>query len=156
MTARVGRVVVPLTGARHPTFALFASGAKGGRERGLFLFWTAVLKRAMYPYRRTVTVRARAVLPPGERFERMGREQRTDRSRIARRAYADLWARVLQRGAGIVKIRPATRREAALWLRTHPRDAEHLVALWVGPLTNRHASGPATVETTSAVMEQTA
>ncbi len=131
MTTRVGRYRVPVRGI-HPTIAYFVGGARGAHERGVFLFWTAVLKR---PHRgeRTCTARARILLPPGERFERMGREARTARHAGARRVYAAWWEQHLRRGAGIAYIRPATRLEVRHWAATHVRDMAHCLSVEIGP-----------------------
>lgn len=131
VTTRVGRVQVPVKG-QHPSLGIFVGGARGKQEAGLFFFWTAVLKRPYVDGQRVCIARARALLPPGERFERMSRERRTARSVAQRRGNDAWWTRILRRGEGIAYIRPATRREATRWLATHGPDAQHLTWFLVG------------------------
>lgn len=132
VTTSVGRVKVPLRLGSHPSLGVFVGGARGAHEKGQFFFWTAVLKQRRLGYR-TVTVRTRALNPPGERFSRFGVEQRTARRAGMRAANGDIWTEVLRRGENIVYIRPATEREMRRWCATHLSDAQHLVYWCVGP-----------------------
>lgn len=131
-STHVGAFTIPVRQRDHPTLGIFSAGARGGHERGLYFFWTAVL-RPPYVGQRRVTARARAMLAPGERFERFKREQRTARRSAAREANAWLWERVLRQGSAIRYIRPANEQEVAGWVRAHADDSRHLTGLQVGP-----------------------
>jgi len=141
VTTRVGGHAVPVRGV-HPSIGVFVTGARGARERGIYCFWTAVLarpwlagyhKRKRARWIRTCTVRARAMQPAGERFERMGREMKTARSVAARREYGVWWEGIFERGQQIAYIRPATFAEMRRWCAGHGADARGLHAAWVGP-----------------------
>lgn len=110
---------VPVRNAKYPAIVDFSSGKHGKFEAGLYCFWTAVFK--VRPYGRVkLTGRARIVLPPGDRFDRIFLERRTAKSRGAREANA-LWARVIEK-FGIAYIRPSTLREIAMWWPGHESD----------------------------------
>lgn len=132
IVARVGRYRIPVVG-RHPSLVQFAAGARGAREAGVYCFWTAVLRRPLVNRQRFCTVRARAMQPPGERFERMNRERTTARHAQARREYGIWWTRIFRRGAGIAFIRPATELEIAAWLHGHRADAQYILSAMIGP-----------------------
>ena len=103
-----------LSTAPGSTEALFRGGRKGRGERGVYRFWTAVLRRPSA----VVTARARRSLGPWARFARFGRS--------ARDADAWIWLNVLEAGRAVRRIRPSTGTEVARWLRTHPGDARHV------------------------------
>jgi hypothetical protein len=132
LTTQVGKHEVPVKG-QHPTLGFFSGGARGRQEHGVYAFWTVVLKRPLATRERVCIARARVLLPPGERFTRMERERRTARRAAARNGYKYWWEVVLQEGAAVAYIRPATRKEANHWVMTHPADATHLLGIQVGP-----------------------
>lgn len=132
VTTRVGKYAVPVKGI-HPTLVFFVAGARGKQERGVYAFWTAVLKRPYVNRERTCVARARILLPPGERFERMRRERRTARSAVARGVYAFWWEQAFRQGEGIAYIRPSSLREVQRWSQTHAPDMTHAVRLQIGP-----------------------
>jgi hypothetical protein len=130
---RVGQFWAPVKQWQHPTLGVFAGGRRGQHEAGIYFFWTAVLKPPYLDGQKICTGRARALLPPGERFERMDKEQRTARPMAARNGNAYTWNRVLRQGGAIAYIRPANRAEVAHWARTHPEDHRSLTWLQFGP-----------------------
>ena len=91
-TTRVGAARVPVLQAKH------------------FLFWTAVLKKKKNAKGRLIG-RAYAYLGPGDRFDRIKRENPRP------------WVELLSRGANVKHIRPATLAEIRRWMRTHAADA---------------------------------
>ncbi len=138
---RVGKISVPVVDAEYATIATFKSGDLGRFERGDYLFWTAVLKK---PYHwqgydgkhkpRTMKLilgRARTFLPPGDRFDRMRIEMKTDPLKADREIYRKWWYKLLREGANIKFIRPSTKREVGRWMKGHESDAKDLVRLIV-------------------------
>jgi len=138
----VGIYNVPVVNAEYATIATFRKGDLGKFERGDFLFWTAVFKKefSWRGYQGTDRVRkmklilgrARAVLSPGDRFDRMRLEMRTDPNKEDRRIYKEWWFRVFKEGDNIKFIRPSTKREVYRWMEGHKSDAKDLVRLVIG------------------------
>jgi hypothetical protein len=120
-TTKVGRFDVPVRDANMPTLMFFEAGVhgKGFGERGVFQFWTVVLKNGKRTWGRSMTV-----LPVADRFTRMEREMKTAPSEEARKHYAQSW-KAMKRGAAIAYFRPTTRKELEGWLRSHQTDAIH-------------------------------
>jgi hypothetical protein len=101
----------------------FASGEHGKREAGVYHFWTVIcLERGAQA---KVTGRALKFNDAGERFRRIGGEQKTARTAADRKAYRRLWKRL----QCPLYVRPATAAEVGHWLMTHESDAVHLTAL---------------------------
>ena len=135
---RIGKYHVPIVKPKFPTIGTFAGGQHGRREGGEYLFWTVVLKRKIRWCNRKrwwLTARARAILCPGERFNRMRIEARAAKSSEDRQAYRDLYDRMLGRGRNIKYVRPSTpcedgrvaRRTTAIrWLCFSPQSVESL------------------------------
>ena len=121
LTTQVGKSKIPVRGI-HPTLGIFFSGERGRHERGLYLFWTAVLKPPYVDNRRRLFARSRILNDPGERFRRIEQERRTARTPRDRAAYEWQWTRLLRQGRGIAYIRPATRREVNRWFLSHRED----------------------------------
>lgn len=119
-TTKVGKYDVPVREANMPTLMFFEAGEHGTGfgERGIFQFWTVVLKNSKRTWGRSLTV-----LPVADRFTRMEREMKTDPSQEARKHYARIW-KDLKKGAAIAYFRPTTRKELEGWLRTHQTDAQ--------------------------------
>lgn len=126
-TTKIGARTVPvLPGA---TVAHFSSGQRGPKERGIYLFWTAIFSVGRAK-RSGVSGRALAGLSAGERFRRIKKEMRSAASKEDRAAYSRMW-RDLQR---VVEVRPSKPAEVARWLSTHPEDATFLKRLeFIGP-----------------------
>lgn len=126
---QVGRATVAVLHGNFPTLAIFRSGEHGRGEAGHYHFWTAMLKEHVEMegrVRTRVIARAQALHPPGERFERIGKEARTDSTADDRRHNRALWSRVLRAGRNVDYIRPSTVGEVARWVRTHRPDARHI------------------------------
>ena len=78
---QVGACFIPVVDAEYPTIATFKAGDLGRFEFGAYLFWTAILKKKhlWQGYQgtwkprmiKTCIGRARAILSPGDRFDRM-------------------------------------------------------------------------------------
>jgi len=137
----VGKVSVPVVNAEYATIMTFRAGDLGQFERGDFLFWTAVLWKK-YRWKgyegkwkpRTmgqILGRARAILPPGDRFDRMRIEMKTDPQKEARDIYGDWWHRLLRKGNNIKFIRPSTKSEVMRWLKGHKHDAKFVTRLLI-------------------------
>jgi len=137
----VGKVSVPVVNAEYATIVTFRSGDLGTFERGDFLFWTAVLKKKHIWTGYTdiwkprtiglVLGRARAILPPGDRFDRMKHEMLTDPDANDRKIYREWWKKILGEGKNIKFIRPSTKREVGRWMKGHKSDAKFVTRLVV-------------------------
>ncbi len=123
---RIGQSWLPIVNFRYPTIVTFGSGELGKSERGEFLFWTVMLKRKITWQGRKrwwLIARARAILYPGERFNRMRTEARTAGSIEDRKIYYDIYNRMLKRGQNVKYIRPSTAKELQRWMDSHINDA---------------------------------
>jgi hypothetical protein len=125
----IGRHVVPVRNAKFVSIVSFAGGAHGKKERGHYLFWTAVLKgRAK---RRFITGRARVFLQAGDRFDRMKREMKNMKfSKETRDAYRGIW-HSMNGGARVKYIRPASASAIAKWFASHGSDARHVNGMYL-------------------------
>ena len=110
--------IVPVRGAWWPTLVYFADDLGAHDNPGVYAFWTAVTRTNGTG----ITGRARVGLPAGDRADRMAVAIRTDPSRDARRAYADMLYREMRDGDGILYIRPSTSEELDDWAATHESD----------------------------------
>lgn len=118
-TTRVGAAPVPVLRAKHISLVRFSAGEHGRGEAGDFLFWTAVLKKKRKGKGRLIG-RAYAYLGPGDRFDRIKRENPRP------------WVELLSRGANVKHIRPSTIAEITRWMRTHAADARFVLSGLVG------------------------
>lgn len=98
---------------------IFTAGARGKHERGVFLFWTAVLEKGPYKGRSKVFGRARSTLSPGDRFRRTQKEITTAETASDRKAYARIWEKL----AYVKYVRPSNKTEIIEWMRTHKEDS---------------------------------
>lgn len=131
----VGTTFVELRSANFPTTVVFTAGEHGRGERGLWAFWTTMLKRPVRfkdKLRRRIIGRAFAVLPPGERFTRMRSEAKTAPDPEERSHDYGMWYRVLKQGHNVKYIRPSTPREVRLWANAHEADSKHMRSLQYG------------------------
>ena len=139
---RVGKISVPVVDAEYATIATFSKGDLGRFERGDYLFWTAVLKTkrpwkgyyGKWSWRKIQLVlgRARPVLSPGDRFDRMRIEMKTDPNKEDRAIYKKWWYEILDKGANIKFIRPSIKKEVQRWINGHLADAKFLKRLVIG------------------------
>ena len=127
-TTMVGRYKVPIKKYHYPTIIAFSSGDLGRQERGLYCFWTATFKRKYFGKDR-IFGRALSVLSPGDRFDRMKREMRSDPDLKDRKVYEEMYVCMLQRGDNIKYIRPSTPKEVRLWMESHKSDARYATGL---------------------------
>lgn len=125
---KVGAFEVTVRRANFPALRHFSGGAHGRKEAGIFAFWTVVLKRKG---KNRVWGRALATLPAGDRFDRMRREMRSDKSKEAREVYGRIWKKLLREGRAIRYIRPSTENEISRWMRGHQSDAKYAKRLKV-------------------------
>src|SRR5690242_6945273 len=93
---RVGKYKVPLRNEKYLSIVTFKAGKDGAREGGDFAFWTAVFKvpqRKPFDKRKSkkLTGRARLILPPGDRFDRMKMELKNADRAAAREIYGHYW-----------------------------------------------------------------
>lgn len=126
-TTRVGRYTVKVRNPHHASIVRFSSGVHGKKERGDFLFWTAVRKD-----KRWTVGRAHWSLPAGDRFDRMKREMQNARTAEDRIAYARMW-KEMGGGKNIAYIRPATAAEVNRWIATHESDAKFITGTMYAP-----------------------
>lgn len=124
-TTRIGEIDVPVRKAHNPSLVWFDAGARGKvfGERGVFAFWTAVLKTGPRTARKTWG-RSLVVISCGDRFDRMKREQKTAKSEVARKHYAEAWNKHFKRGRNIAYIQPSNWKEIYSWAMTHYSDAK--------------------------------
>lgn len=127
---KIGKYAVPVRFAQYPSVVDFKSGARGRFERGEYCFWTAVLNKKPIG-KRGITGRARTILPPGERFCRIGKETRIAKHKEDRKAYKKLWA-ILGAGKNVLYVRPSVLREVKRWIKTHESDAKHIRSIRIG------------------------
>lgn len=114
---RVGPYTVPAIRLDKPTVVRFTSGAHGRKEAGKYAFWVACGAGRDGTW--NVIGRARVKLSPGDRFDRMWKEQRNAKKRSVRRAYA----RMVRMMKDINYIRPASKNEVERWIATHQKDS---------------------------------
>ena len=118
---RIGNNRVPVVDGK--TVAVFSAGRMGKEEAGVYHFWTAIcIKKKQMP---TVFGRALSKLDAGERFRRIGVEQKTASTASDRKAYSRMWQTLI----GVVCVRPSTVKEVTKWLDGHEEDATHLKSL---------------------------
>lgn len=119
LLTRVGAARVPVVRAKNVSLVRFSAGEHGRGEAGDFLFWTAVLKKKKNARGRLIG-RAYVYLGPGDRFDRLKRENPRP------------WVELLSRGANVKHIRPATLAEIRRWMSTHAADARFALFALVG------------------------
>ena len=130
---RVGPYLVQVVNAKFPTIVSFKGGAKGIRERGDFAFWTTVLKKRRGPKKgNRIWGRARLILPPGDRVDRMKKEMLYASDKNDRKIYRLWWTKVIEKGKNIKYIRPSSLPEVKKWMRSHQSDARYIFRIIVG------------------------
>ena len=118
---KLGNNIIPVVDGK--TLAVFSAGRMGKKEAGVYYFWTAVcIEKKQMP---VIFGRALSKLDAGERFRRIGIEQKSSETAADRKAYAKMWKRL----RGVICVRPATIKEVRKWLDSHEEDAQHLKSL---------------------------
>lgn len=123
---KVGTRLMPVTPGER-LLVKFSAGAHGKREKGTYAFWAIEGHDQFGPY--AFWGRSLQKLSPGDRFDRMERERREDKSPSNRRAYA----KAFRLAEAASRIRPATMRELAGWCASHKSDAKWITGIrWNG------------------------
>lgn len=123
---KVGKRAIPVVPLPE-TLVTFSAGAHGRKEKGVYAFWHISGEDQWGTW--AIWGRARKGLSPGDRFDRMRREQLKAKGAATRKAYARSF-KLAQNGS---QIRPATMREVARWVDTHKEDAKFITKiLWRG------------------------
>lgn len=133
---KIGKYDVPVVNAKYLSLVTFSSGEHGSREKGHFVFWSTVLKKAKHGLsgkrRKVIIGRARPYLSPGNRVDRMQQELKEARTKDDRAAYRYLWESMAEKGGNIKCVRPSTLKEIQLWIDTHyESDARFITAISV-------------------------
>lgn len=123
--------MVPVKDAKFPSVVSFSSGAHGKSCMGDYLFWTCLFERPVKKRYKTWG-RARPVLPPGDRFDRMRIEMREAKDPEDRKIYRRIYEELMGSGANIKYIRPSTYEEIRRWFLTHESDAKHAYRILIG------------------------
>jgi hypothetical protein len=113
---RIGKSLVPVRGYNRPSLVEFGSDPDDPSKAGMYCFWTAVLS---VKGKNKIIGRAKVVMPPGDRFDRMLREAKARYiPKADRPAYQQLWER-MGGGANVRYVRPSTSKEIERWMRAH-------------------------------------
>ena len=127
MKTNVGKYKVQVKNANFLSIVTFTSGEHGKKERGDFAFWTAILKKRVNK-KWKISGRAHLLLPPGDRFDRMKREARTDKNPEDRKIYHQLFHEYMGGGSNVKHIRPATEKDIKKFRLSPLRDLTNRIA----------------------------